>query len=109
MDELSIGLIREVKNYFQDRVSDFCSSSGHGFPPGINIEFILYKYLLVEILIERNTAFIGIREGKKLISLLSTELLKSDKCYLRKGVIGELDQEIRLRIPDKYLTAKGWA
>ena len=57
MDELSNELIREVKSYFQDRASGFCSSSGHGFPPGINIEFILYKFLLVEILIERNTAF----------------------------------------------------
>jgi hypothetical protein len=112
MDELDAKLLREIKNYFSDRVSDFCSGPGNGIPPAVHIEFSLYKCFLAGIEVERNTAFFGVRESKLFISLLSTELLDSnshsDKCCLKKSALEDLDREIRLRIPDKYLKAKGW-
>lgn len=111
MNDLKRQLTIEIREFFGDRATGFCVNQGTGFHPAIEISFILYNYFEIILTVERNTAFFALRENKLVISIAKTELSKTpeiENLYLGTDIMSNLDSEIRLRIPDKYLKAKGW-
>lgn len=111
LNEFKKDVIREIKQYFSKKAADFVVKRIAGEPRlEIEIEFSIYGYFVIGILIEKSTIFFTIREGGIGLKLLKSPLL-SEPGEKAREIIGlsaleQLDREIRLRIPDKYLQEK---
>lgn len=104
IDELSEHFKSTVKSYVVKRATDVPHTE-------ILIRFIAYEYFVIDLLIEKNKIFFSIKEGDVVLKLVKSNLKEShemDKNRIGVLVLDELNKEIRLRIPDKYLVAKGW-
>ncbi|CCN72828.1 hypothetical protein [Vibrio nigripulchritudo] len=98
-------VISEAENHFKDAVHDFVVKEHFDIPfCNLTIEMILYDFLLIEVHLEKGSMFFSLVHSKILFKLLSFNLSDLDMSVAMR----KLDEEVRLRIPDKYLIAKGW-
>jgi len=104
-DDLEDFLIEKLDEHFKDAVKDYVVKESTDNPfLQLTIEMTLYNYFVVRVAIEKNTMFFSIVQSGFQLQLLKVPLSDSE---LRVAPAA-LDQEVRLRIPDKYLQAKGW-
>lgn len=68
------------------------------------VEFVLFDYLVVQVSIEGAGVYFGLILPGYQVALFECALKESD---IAKSM-DRLSGEARLRIPDKYLHAKGW-
>ncbi len=104
-------IIREIKEHFSDKALDFFVNRLNDEPYlDIEIEFTLYEYSIVRILVEKRTVFFTVRErniGLKLFKSTILSVPEEETAEILGGVVLErLDREVKLRIPDKYLREK---
>ncbi|MHA2764466.1 hypothetical protein [Vibrio harveyi] len=105
IDEIEASLVTQISDYWGSAADDFCTSESTNIPfQRFVLEFSLYRYSVVRVNFERNSLFFS--EVSKGISfnLLSRKVSYPDLI----DTLAEIDEEVRLRIPDKYLVAKGW-
>lgn len=111
LNEFKKNVIRELKQQFSDKAIDFVVNRLNDEPHlDIEMEFTLYGYCIVGILIERRTVFFTVREGNVGLKLFKSTLISdsgaAEKARLGRSVLEQLDREVKLRIPDKYLREK---
>lgn len=71
-----------------------------------NIDFTAYNYFICLISYERGRFGCSIRNGEYYISLNNSQKWYDEANF--DIFFKELKEELELRIPDKYLEAKGW-
>ncbi|AZQ12302.1 hypothetical protein [Shewanella khirikhana] len=104
-DDLEDVLIEKLDEHFKTAVKDFVVKESTDTPfLHLTIEMTLYNYFVVRLAIEKNTLFFSIVQSGFQLQLFKTSLSSEDL----RAAPSILDKEIRLRIPDKYLQAKGW-
>ena len=105
IEEMEDLLIDEFVKFWGNRVKDFVVSNSTDVPYRmLNIEFTLYNYILIRIILEHNSVFFSDVSKGICLNLLPIAI---DVCEVSR-CLKEIDSEVRLRIPDKYLRAKGW-
>lgn len=104
--ELEDYLICILDKQFQSAVSDYVISDKSDDPhTRLHLEATLYDFLVLDVLVERGAIFFALCESSIKIRLFNVPL--SDLGMIERAPL-RLDSEVRLRIPDKYLVAKGW-
>lgn len=111
MLSLAKGIAAAVKSYFGPAVETFSIQEiSEEHPRGFSVLFTLYEYIDVRLNYELG------RGGFVAASShgghpLGTDLLEHDLRALieRPEMLRSLDESVRLRIPDKFLTAEQWA
>lgn len=104
-DDLEDALIESLDEHFKDAVRNYVVKESTDNPfLHLIVEMTLYNYFVVRATVEKNTIFFSIVQSGFQLHLLKAPLSDSNL----KTVRAALDQEVRLRIPDKYLQAKGW-
>lgn len=104
-DNLEDLLIDKLDKYFNGAVKDYVIKESTDTPfLQLTIEMTVYNYFVVRVTIEKNTMFFSIVQSGFLLLLYRAPLSDNDL----NNAPPTLDKEIRLRIPDKYLQAKGW-
>ncbi|TDW09191.1 hypothetical protein EDD63_1624 [Breznakia blatticola] len=106
--EMAISLDEKIREYFGDRVDNFAifdvnDDVNHRT---FSIDFEVYNYFNIRLNYERGRFGCSINHGQNYVSLENSQKWfdKADFNIFFK----ELKEEIELRIPDKYLEAKGW-
>lgn len=104
-DDLEDILIDKLDKHFKNAVKDYVVKESTDTPfLQLTIEMTLYNYFVVRVRIEKNTMFFSINQSGFQLQLFQSPLSDSE-LNVAPSV---LDNEVRLRIPDKYLQAKGW-
>ncbi|MDA0126447.1 hypothetical protein OH459_28145, partial [Vibrio sp. MM46] len=105
IDEIEASIVTQISDYWGSVADDFCTSESTNIPfQRFVLEFSLYRYSVVRINFERNSLFFSEVSKGISFSLLSRKVSYPDLI----DTLAEIDEEVRLRIPDKYLVAKGW-
>jgi hypothetical protein len=109
---------KQIETFFGSKACDYYIRSADFGPGGsadlrIELEFLAYQSISVVITVERRTIYAAINIGSRMISLSKTAIefdadVPSIR-YLGQTFLSDLDSELRLRVPDKFLAAKGWA
>ncbi len=68
------------------------------------IDMMLFEYFVVRISVEGDSAYFGIVLPGYQVSLFESKLGEAEM----EISMARLSDDIRLRIPDKYLKSKGW-
>lgn len=103
--ELEDAIVGNFRAHFGSEVSGFTVSDVTDIPfTQVTVQMTVFNYLVVQVFIERGGIFVSILESRVALSLLSVSL--SSEALL--ALPAQVDEEVRLRIPDKYLRAKGW-
>ena len=99
---------RKIREKFGERVDDFCISdvSDDGNQRTFSDEFKAYDYFPVRITYEKGRFGCSIVYGDKLISLQNSQQWWDEADF--DLFFKELQTELELRIPDKFLEAHGW-
>ena len=84
-------------------IKDLCENANHR---SFTVEFKAYDYFWVGIGYDKGLLTPYVIEGQRII-VFQTLVGWWEKLDINSW-IEELDHEIKLRIPDKYLKAKGW-
>lgn len=104
-DDLEDALIKKLSEHFKEAAKDYVVKDSTETPfLQLTIEMTLFNYFVVRVMVEKNTVFFSIVQSGVQLPLFKSELSDSGL----DAAPSVLDSEIRLRIPDKYLRAKGW-
>ncbi len=102
IDEIEASLVTQISDYWGSAADDFCTSESTNIPfQRFVLEFSLYRYSVVRVNFERNSLFFSEVSKGISFSLLSRKVSYPDLI----DTLAEIDEEVRLRIPDKYLVA----
>lgn len=106
-DNLSDEIIDKLSNYFGDRIGAFSVYNMIDEPHiAFNINFELYHYFIINFSYDRGSIGCSVPQGK-----YGIDLKNSQEWYDRADMdifLQELEQQIELRIPDKFLEYNGW-
>ena len=103
--EIEASIVTQISDYWGSAADDFCTSESTNIPfQRFVLEFSPYRYSVVRINFERNSLFFSEVSKGISFSLLSRKVSYPDLI----DTLAKIDEEVRLRIPDKYLVAKGW-
>ena len=101
-------LVKEVQNYFTNKAKDFVTEILFEEPFLLfSIYFKLYDYYFITINYENGSIGAGILNGNYIMGIETNKKDLNDEIPL-SDFMKEIDTEIQLRIPDKFLEAKGW-
>jgi len=107
VNKLSKGIIVGLANQFGKKCSDICVKGKKVAPKGyFCIDFVLYDYIVVICEYKQGLLSFFIPSGSSIIRLKNVYADENSSDI--KKLLADLDNEITLRIPDKYLKAKGW-
>lgn len=105
--EISKSLINQLISYFQEKIDNFVVSEITDTPYTMfQIEFSMYKYFYVVLNYDRGLFGCSVMNGNRYFALES-----SQEWYDQADMnifLKELEQQIKLRIPDKFLEFYGW-
>ncbi len=104
---------REIKTYFSDRLSDFSINDFSEVPClEFSADFGVYNFCVISVQISQDRVCFSWREQGFLFELATCQLISGigGAGGEKIGVyaLDNLNKEILLRIPDKYLAAKGF-
>ncbi|MEN6411612.1 MAG: hypothetical protein ABFC84_02475 [Veillonellales bacterium] len=106
-EDIAIDIINKLKNYFGSRFEGFsvCSITDEPYKM-FSIKFTAYNYFSIILNYDRGSFGCSISNGGEGIALKSNQNWydKADMNIFFK----ELEQQIELRIPDKFLEFYGW-
>ncbi|MEC5425164.1 hypothetical protein QGM71_16885 [Virgibacillus sp. C22-A2] len=97
----------ELKGYFKDKIGSFSIYEQTDTPYTMfSMQFTMYNYFNIVLNYDRGAFGCAIINGEVGISLKSSQKWydKADMTIFLK----ELEQQIELRIPDKFLEFHGW-
>lgn len=101
-------LMRALRDVLVDRLGEGVSAfrvqeMTEGDRPWLAVRFILYDYWVVIFTYDRGSFGFGIDHGGVAVRLLGSRELPAKALQDLPSVVDELDERVRLRIPDKYL------
>ncbi|TGA98739.1 hypothetical protein E4665_07765 [Sporolactobacillus shoreae] len=106
-DILSDEIIDKLSNYFSNKIDDFMVSDTTDTPYTMfKIEFVMYKFFNIVLNYDRGRFGCSIINGSRFITLDN-----SQKWYDKADMdifLKELEEQLKLRIPDKFLEHYGW-
>lgn len=104
-NQLEYILIESIDEQFKNAAKDYVIKESTDTPfLQVVLEMTLYNYFVVRASVEKNTIFFSILQSGFQFSLLDAPLSDGTLKY----VLSNLSDEVKLRIPEKYLKAKGW-
>ncbi len=108
VDEMSDYIIDEMCNFFNDKVKDFViknlfEDSNH---KSFSIEFNAYEYFPMIFNYDMGRMGYNICYGNRMIELENSQKWWDEADI--KVLFSEMQEELELRIPDKFLQAHGW-
>lgn len=108
MDELSDYIIDAMSVYFSNRFKNYCISDlfDNEYNKSFSIHLIAYDYFPIVFTYDRGRIGCSLRFDKMTIALKNSQewLDEADLNIFFK----ELEDELELRIPDKFLQVRGW-
>ena len=106
-NETAKDVIKVAKSYFKDRINNITLFNVTDEPYKMfSIKFKIYDYFVIIYNYDRGHFGCGIVFGEDSI-MLPSNVEWDDGCDF-EAFWKEIDEQIRLRIPDKYLQARGW-
>ena len=103
--DIEDALIKEMESYFETSAKDYVVKKSTDIPfLQLTLEITLYNYVVIRATIEKETMFFSINQSGYQLPIMNCPLSVTSL----SNTIYQLDQEVRLRIPDKYLNAKGF-
>ncbi|WP_298450334.1 hypothetical protein [uncultured Marinobacter sp.] len=98
-------LIKDLSVFFEDAGDDFVIIESTDYPMMmVQIEFTVYNYFLARLTLQSKSISFSIMNCGQCLKvtqgMVPLENLANE--------VAEFDENIRLRIPDKYLSAKPW-
>lgn len=117
-DDYAKNIVGLLAEFFDNRACDYFIASAEFGPGGrldlrIEIAFLAYQSIAVVLTIEGRTAYaaIDMRFRKIQLTRAAIEFDEADAAirYVAPTFLRDLDAELKLRIPDKFLVQKGWA
>ncbi|SDZ50599.1 hypothetical protein SAMN05421736_11532 [Evansella caseinilytica] len=106
-ETISDEIIDKLSEYYQKGIDDFAVLRATDSPYTMfQIEFVMYKYFNIVLNYDRGRFGCSILNGNKYLPLEN-----SQKWYDKADMnvfLKELDEQIKLRIPDKFLEFYGW-
>lgn len=107
-DILSQEIIEKFEKFFGDRISDFKVSDKMDEPfVSFLIHFKLYNYFIIGFGYDRGSIGCGIVQDEYSVDVKISQGWYSHDESLQT-FLKELDEQVRLRIPDKYLEYYYW-
>ncbi|WIW70885.1 hypothetical protein [Anaerosinus gibii] len=96
-----------LKNYFREKIDGFVISDATDIPYNMfSIEFRLYNYFPIILNYDRGSFGCAISYGEQGIALENSQRWYDEADM--NVFVKELDEQIKLRIPDKFLDYYGW-
>lgn len=106
-DVISRQLTLEIRKYFKDKVGTFALMNCTDTPyTEFRMEFQMYKYVNVVLIYDRGSIGCSIPSGTVMIPLDNSQQWY-DKFDMQQ-FLRELEIQLELRIPDKFLEYYGW-
>ncbi|MEI3604985.1 hypothetical protein SPD48_04725 [Pseudogracilibacillus sp. SE30717A] len=106
-DTISDEIIQKLSNYFNNKIGTYSVYNMMDEPYiAFNIIFDLYNYYIINFSYDRGSIGCSIIQGK-----YGIDLENSQQWYDTADMdvfLQELEQQIELRIPDKFLEFHGW-
>lgn len=106
-EEIAKEIIKDLKSHFGNKIKTFSVYNLTDTPYKMfNISFDAYNYFYIDLSYSRGSIGCSIPSGK-----YGIELENSQKWYDKADMnlfCKELEQQIELRIPDKFLEFYGW-
>ena len=107
IDQLSRSFVEGIVNFFGAKCNDICVKEKRNTPMGyFFIDFTLYDYFVVICEYKQGLVSFYIPFGSSAIRIKNVQARVES--FDMKKLLTELELEITLRIPDKYLQRKGW-
>ncbi len=108
VDEMSDYIIDEMCKYFHDKVKDFVVNNLYedANHRSFSIEFNAYNYFPMKLNYDMGRMGYNICFGDRMISLDNSQKWWDEADF--KILFEELQRELELRIPDKFLRIHGW-
>ena len=106
--KMALEFNKKMREYFGDRVKDFVIYDVDDDPNhrAFSIDFDAYNYFNIITTYEKGRFGCSIQYGKYCIGLDNSQKWWDTADF--NIFFKELKEELELRIPDKYLEAKGW-
>lgn len=105
--KLAMNISKQIRDYFKDKVDNFSTFNVMDQPHiEFSIEFKAYDYFTIILNYDRGRFGCAINNGSNGIALNN-----SQKWYDQADMnifFKELEQQLELRIPDKFLEYHGW-
>lgn len=107
-DVMEENMINSSKSFFGDAIKDFVVKTSTDVPSVmVSMEATVYNYFVIYLSYERSNLGASIVGGNGVLLHLVFCPFEEDQDDF-SDFLTSLDKELRLRIPDKYLAAKGW-
>lgn len=99
-------IINKIQSFFGNKVDNFkVIGKIYSKPDSFEVEFEAYKYFIIYFCYECGFGFC-VKSGEYYISILNSQSDYNSITF--EKVLGNLKQELELRIPDKFLIKNGW-
>lgn len=110
VEKLAHDIVHKLSDYFGNRVDDFNIEECTAEPRRrIRMIFPIYDYFSAQLAVAFGIG-ISLISGPRAFSLARDEKFETAAHLSHLDwLLPQFDREVRLRIPDKYLIAKGWA
>jgi hypothetical protein len=103
IEEIEKSYILEFSKFWRENAADFVISNSTNEPHKMfDLEFTLYNFCIVRITLEHNSVWVGDVSKGVFLKLLPKSISSNDVVKH----LPQIDREVKLRIPDKYLEAK---
>lgn len=105
VDDIEDFLIEKFNKHWKNHIDGFVISESTDVPcQMLTIEFKIYQFYPIRLHLELGTISFSIIFSNTIIGVFESKFSFENI----DQIIEKFDSEIRLRIPDKFLIAKGW-
>lgn len=104
-EDIAGQLIKMLRGFFIDAADNFTTNEATDYPRLlIQVDFSVYEYFASQLTLESKSIWFSISGGGMLLRV-TKGIVALDDFYQE---VKKIDENIRLRIPDKYLAAEPW-
>lgn len=104
-ENISGQLIKMLSGFFTDAADDFMVSEATDYPKRlVQIDFSVYEFFSARLTLESQSIWFAISGGGRLFRV-TKGIVPLDNF---DEEVKKFDENVRLRIPDKYLAAELW-
>ena len=104
-EDIAGQLIKMLKGFFADAADGFVINEATDYPRLlIQIDFSVYAFFTAKLTLESKSIWFSLSDGERLFRVTKGIVSLDDF----DQEVTKFDENIRLRIPDKYLAAEPW-
>lgn len=105
LDLIRKTICKTMKDYWGNRIGTFVVTENTTVPHTmLTIEIDIYNYFILIVTLEHSSLGFSVQQNGGKFSLIQDKILPTDLSLYLKSI----DDELKLRIPDKFLMKNGW-